>query len=143
MNNRVLVETNAALVSDRAPEDLWPGAGTGNGRRVLLRAHPLLDDGIVRSEAFGRQIVQTSAEWRHVLPSPVLLQPLKLQLAGFVDAARAWQGPATRDRVLVDVGAGLRAGLLGQGGVRIDYGLTDGANAVSVGIELPWPRLGN
>ena len=70
VNNLVLVETNAALVSDRAPEDLWPGAGTGNGRRVLLRAHPLLDDGIVRSEAFGRQIVQTSAEWRHVLPSP-------------------------------------------------------------------------
>jgi hypothetical protein len=47
--------------------------------------------------------------------------------------------------VLVDVGAGLRVGLLGKGGVRIDYGhgLTDGANAVSMGIELPWPRLGN
>ena len=74
-----------------------------------------------------------------------LLQSLKLQLAGFVDAARAWKGPATRDRVLVDVGAGLRVGLLGKGGVRIDYGhgLTDGANAVSMGIELPWPRLGN
>jgi hypothetical protein len=143
--NLLLVEANAALVSDRAPEDLWPGAGTGNGRSLLLRAHPLLDAGIVRSEAFGRQIVQTSAEWRHRLPSPVLLRSPKLQLAGFVDAARAWKGPATRDRVLVDVGAGLRVSLLGQGGVRIDYGhgLTDGANAASVGVELPWPRLSN
>ena len=145
VTNLLLVEANAALVSDRAPEDLWPGAGTGNGRSLLLRAHPMLDAGIVRSEAFGRQIVQTSAEWRHRLPSPVLLRSPKLQLAGFVDAARAWKGPATRDRVLVDVGAGLRVGLLGQGGVTIDYGhgLTDGANAVSVGVELPWPRLSN
>jgi len=145
VTNLVLVEANAALVSDRAPQDLWPGAGTGNGRSMLLRAHPLLDAGIVRSEAFGRQIVQTSAEWRHRLPSPVLLRSPKLQLAGFVDAARAWKGPATRDRVLVDVGAGLRVSLLGQGGVRIDYGhgLTDGANAASVGVELPWPRLSN
>jgi hypothetical protein len=145
VSNLLLVEANAALASDRAQEDLWQGAGTGTGRSTLLRAHPLLDDGIVRSEAFGRQSVQTSAEWRHALPSPVVLQSLKLQLAGFVDAARAWKGPATRDRVLVDIGAGLRVGLLGQGGVRVDYGhgLTDGANAVSVGLELPWPRLGH
>jgi len=145
VTNLLLIEANAAVVSDRAPQDLWPGAGTGNGRRMLLRAHPLLDAGVVRSEAFGRQIAQTSAEWRHGLSSSMPLRSLKLQLAGFVDAARAWKGPATQDRVLVDVGAGLRVGLLGNGGVRIDYGhgLTDGANAVSMGIELPWPRLGN
>ena len=145
VNNLLLVEANGALVSDGAPEDLWHGAGTGGRRSLLLRAHRLLDDGVVRTEAFGRQIVQTSAEWRHALPSLRRMPSLKLQLAGFVDAARAWKGPATRDRVLVDVGAGLRVGLLGKGGVRIDYGhgLTDCANAVSMGIELPWPRLGN
>ena len=145
VNNLLLVEANGALVSDGAPEDLWHGAGTGGRRSLLLRAHRLLDDGVVRTEAFGRQIVQTSAEWRHALPSLRRMQSLKLQLAGFVDAARAWKGPATRDRVLVDIGAGLRVGLHGKGGVRIDYGhgLTDGANAVSMGIELPWPRLGN
>ena len=145
VNNLLLVEANGVLASDRAPEDVWQGAGAGGRRSLLLRAHPLLDDGIVRTEAFGRQIVQTSAEWRHALPSVRKMQSLKLQLAGFVDAARAWKGPATRDRVLVDVGAGLRVGLPGKGGVRIDYGhgLTDGANAVSMGIELPWPRLRN
>ena len=33
--------------ADRSPLAFWPGAGTGQGRDVLLRAHPLLDDGII------------------------------------------------------------------------------------------------
>src|SRR4029453_6665826 len=34
-------------VSDNAPIGLWPGAGDGQARTPLLRAHPLLDDGII------------------------------------------------------------------------------------------------
>jgi peptidase C39-like protein/surface antigen Omp85-like protein len=141
----LFVDVNAASASDRSPLDIWPGAGSGNGRRILLRAHPLLEDGVVRSEAFGRQVAQSSAEWRHPLPVVAKLPSLQLQLAGFVDAAQAWNGPDTRDRVLVDTGIGLRATLSGQGGVRLDYahGMTDGANAVSVSFELPWPRFAN
>jgi hypothetical protein len=141
----LFVDVNAASASDRSPLDVWPGAGTGNGRRILLRAHPLLEDGVVRSAAFGRQVAQSSAEWRHPLPVVAKVPSLRLQLAGFVDAARAWNGPDTRNRVLVDTGIGLRATLSGQGGVRFDYahGMTDGANAVSVSFELPWPRFAN
>jgi tetratricopeptide (TPR) repeat protein len=142
-NDALFVELNAASASTRAPLDVWPGAGTGNGRRILLRAHPLLEDGVVRSEAFGRQVAQSSAEWRHPLPAMPVLSSLRLQFASFVDAARAWNGPETRNRILVDTGVGVRATLSGQGGVRLDYahGLTDGANAVSVSFEVPWPRL--
>ena len=103
----------------------------------------MLEEGIVRSEAFGRQLAQASTEWRHQLPSLARFGSPKLQIAAFVDAGRAWDGPATRDRVLVDTGAGVRVGIVGQGAVRIDFahGVTDGANALSVGLEAPWPRL--
>ncbi|TPW04803.1 MAG: hypothetical protein FD129_2845, partial [bacterium] len=33
--------------SSHAPLDIWPGAGTGHARIPLLRAHPLLDEGIL------------------------------------------------------------------------------------------------
>ncbi len=42
--------------SERAPLDLWPGAGTGDARAPLLRAHPLLHEGIVSGPVFGRQL---------------------------------------------------------------------------------------
>ena len=35
----------------------WSGAGTGQGRDALLRAHPLLHDGVIRDAVFGRGLV--------------------------------------------------------------------------------------
>ena len=42
--------------TSETPLALLPGAGTGQGREVLLRAHPLLHDGVVRG-VFGRRLV--------------------------------------------------------------------------------------
>jgi len=43
------------LASD-APLALWPGAGTGQGREGLLRAHPLIDDGVIHDAVFGHHV---------------------------------------------------------------------------------------
>src|SRR5436190_2179427 len=39
-----------------APASIWPGADSGTVRDVLLRAHPLLDDGVIRGGVFGRRL---------------------------------------------------------------------------------------
>ena len=132
------VDAGATSVSARAPRGLWPGAGTGHARPALLRAHPLLDeDGVIAGEAFGRQLVHGTVEAR----IPVARQLLtRLQAAVFVDAARAWQGIRT-GRLLTDVGGGLRVELAGEGTIRVDaaHGLMDGADALSIAWEPPWP----
>jgi len=52
-------------VTDEAPMMLWPGAGDGRARPLLLRAHPLLDDGIIDAtgrEVFGRTLGYVNVE---------------------------------------------------------------------------------
>ncbi|MDO8834847.1 MAG: C39 family peptidase, partial [Vicinamibacterales bacterium] len=44
------------VASRMAPRALWYGAGTGHGRQALLRAHPLLDHGVVTGPVFGREV---------------------------------------------------------------------------------------
>ena len=58
----VRVHLGYDLASSHAPLALWPGAGTGPGRDHLLRAHPLLRDGIVEGPAFGRALVTGGVE---------------------------------------------------------------------------------
>lgn len=127
-------------VSDAAPFALWPGAGEGQVRGTLLRAHPLLSDGVVDvegSSAFGRTLTSASAELQRWLERPALV---RLGLAGFADLARASrQADFGRTPVLVDVGAGLRIRIPGTPGVlRADvaHGLRDGANALTVGWQF-------
>ena len=124
-----------ADASATAPRALWMGAGTGQGRPVLLRAHPLLDENVVAGPMFGRRVVFQTVEYQ---------RPFKQTLAGtigmavFVDAARASGGvvasapPASN----IDTGVGLRVRLIQGGGVaRLDFarGLLDGRMAISVG----------
>ncbi len=117
-----------------APLALWPGAGTGQARDVLLRAHPLLDQGVIRNAAFGRELVAGGGEWRRW--TPIARKPVRAAPAFFVDAARAYRGldPAIQ-RWQVDAGAGLRLALPGSGVLRVDLarGLRDGRTALSVG----------
>jgi hypothetical protein len=129
---------DGALAGERAPRDLWPGADTGHARSLLLRAHALLDDGIVSGEAYGRRVAHVTGEWESRSLSRLLV---RVRGALFVDAARAWRGDATRDRNLVDVGTGVRLGVAGQGAIRVDvaHGITDGANALSIGWVVGWP----
>lgn len=120
-----------------APLALWSGAGTGQGRSPLLRAHPLLDDGVIAGRVFGRTLSHLTVErlqWRWTLG------PLRLGWVLFADAATAWNnGHATRT-MQVDSGAGLRLRSPGSSGVlRLDaaVGLEDGASAISLGWQVP------
>lgn len=130
-----------AGVSARAPFDLWPGAGTGDARTPLLRAHPLLNRGIVSGPVFGRQLAHGTAEYQR----PLLTTPGgSLAWAGFTDMGVAWQRTTdqTRGPTQVDLGTGLRLVLPGKGGViRIDVarGLRDRNVVLSTGWHAPWP----
>jgi predicted double-glycine peptidase len=123
-------------VSDAAPLSLWPGAGEGQARTPLLRAHPLLHDGVVdlTGSAFGRTLAYGNWELQRWLEWPGIV---RLGLAGFVDVARASRrADDQRSPLYVDAGGGLRLKLPGTPGLmRIDiaHGLRDGANALTIG----------
>jgi hypothetical protein len=130
----------AERASDRAPLDLWPGAGDGQARAPLLRAHPLTDDGVIAlgsSAVLGRSLSYGSAELQRWFERPVLA---RMGLAAFVDAARAaHQADGAESPFHVDVGGGVRLRIAGAAGVlRIDvaHGTRDGARALSLGWEF-------
>ena len=129
----------AERVSDSAPFALWPGAGDGHAREPLLRAHPLLLDGIVTSTpqtAFGRTLTYANIELQRWLERPLLPH---LGLAGFVDVARSTRRVNdSSGRAQVDAGGGLRIRIPGAEGIlRIDiaHGVHDGANALTFGWQ--------
>ncbi len=136
-----LVQAGLAAASVAAPLDLWSGAGTGQARTPLLRAHPLLDDGVVGGPVFGRQLVHGTIEYQH----PIRAVPTgAVRLAGFADTARAWSriGGDARPSWHTDVGAGVRIVLPGNGGTtRVDVarGLRDRGVVLSAGWQAPWP----
>jgi hypothetical protein len=122
------------IAAPDAPLALWPGAGTGQGRDALLRAHPLIEDGIIQSGTFGRRLVHGGAEWRRWMQLPG--KPIRLAPAVFVDQARAYRGlEGISQPWQSDVGAGVRLAIPGSGVFRIDiaHGLWDGRDALSVG----------
>ncbi len=136
-----LLRTGFAGTSVRAPFDLWPGAGTGDARAPLLRAHPLVKSGIVSGPAFGRRLAHATAEYQR----PLLTTPGgSIAWAGFADIGSAWRRMGVEDRgpTHTDVGAGIRLALRGKGGViRIDVarGLQDRQVVLSTGWQAPWP----
>jgi hypothetical protein len=131
------------IASRAAPLALWPGAGTGQGRPALLRAHPLLSDGgTLTGPAFGRTAAHGSLEY---------VRPIRQTLAGsvsiaaFVDTARAGRRLSGLDAspLYVDGGVGMRVGVPGSGGeIRIDVaqGLRGGGRVLSAGWRHAWPR---
>jgi hypothetical protein len=130
-------EVGIEHVGDAAPFALWPGAGEGQVRPTLLRAHPLLSDGIVDlspAAAFGRTLAFGSGEVQRWLERPSLI---RFGVAGFADIARASrQATGGQTPVHVDVGAGLRIKIPATPGVlRADFahGIRDGANALTFG----------
>lgn len=125
------------LASRSAPASLWPGADTGHARSVLLRAHPLLEDGIIDGGVFGRRIAFATAEVQHWI-EPKRLRLARVAPAAFLDVARATRGlPSSDTRLHYDAGAGIRIALLGFGVLRADVarGLRDGHTAFSVGWQ--------
>jgi hypothetical protein len=127
-----LARAGVTAVSEDAPLALWPGAGTGSGRDALLRAHPLLDGGVLQGLMFGRDLLHGGVErrffkWR--------VNNTRLGFALFADAARVWRPIVDRDiPAQVDVGGGFRMVSGRHDEVRADagYGLQDGSFAFSV-----------
>jgi Peptidase_C39 like family len=124
-------------VSDQAPLGLWPGAGDGHARAELLRAHPMLDDGIVNvtsASIFGRTLTFGNAEAQRWFDRT---WPARLGVAVFGDVARASRTAQAQDPPLqIDVGGGLRVRVPGVKRVlRVDvaHGVRDGANALTIG----------
>ncbi|HET9952642.1 MAG TPA: C39 family peptidase [Candidatus Eisenbacteria bacterium] len=126
-----------SFATAEAPLALWPGAGTGLGREPLLRAHPLLIEGIVAGKAFGRTLAYAGLERRAWL---MTVKPVRIGWSLFLDGAR----PSNTLRSatvpwLLDAGAALRLTVLGsRSEIRIAAarGLEDRVSAVSIGWEV-------
>jgi hypothetical protein len=119
-----------------APLALWPGAGTGQGRDALLRAHPLLRDGVIENGIFGRRLIHGGVEGRQWMQPR---RPLRIAPALFVDVAGASARLAGPDRSWqADAGAGLRIALPGTGVARID--LARGVRDERVALSVGWTR---
>jgi hypothetical protein len=126
----------AATIS--APLSLWGGAGEGQARAPLLRAHPLLHDGAINGPVFGRRTTQATVEsirWFSLTPLA------RVGVAGFLDVAHAWRRLplAAGDPLQADAGAGFRLRVPGrEGTLRVDYarGLRDGASAITLGWTI-------
>jgi hypothetical protein len=134
---RVRIDGSYDVASAQAPLALWSGAGTGPARELLLRAHPLLRDGVVEGPAFGRALLGGSVQAETPLAS---LGPARLRAAVFVDAAKVMA--PTRRATLVDVGLGLRLQPAGwKSSLRVDVATPWGSAhpQLSVGWQGEWP----
>ncbi len=137
---RLRARAGLAAVTADAPRTLWPGAGVGVARPTLLRAHPLLREGVVAGPAFGRRLGHAGIELDRALPAG---DPLSTRAGVFVDLARPWEtGQVGAPRFQADVGIGLEAGAPGvDGRLRLEYarGLRDGADALTLRWAPAWP----
>jgi hypothetical protein len=125
------------VATARTPLSAWGGADSGTTRGHLLRAHPLLTDGVVTGPAFGRVLRYASVESAYPIPR---LPGRLLAVAGFADfvSVRHRLPDAPGLPWHVDAGIGLRVRLRGgEGALRLDYGrgLRDGADAISIGWQ--------
>jgi predicted double-glycine peptidase len=123
-------------VSAAAPLALWPGAGEGRARPPLLRAHPLLVDGVISGAMFGQRLAHANAEAQHWFAGPSLV---RIGVAAFTDVARVWRPLSSPgDPFHIDAGLGLRLRVPGsQGILRVDVGrgIRDGAVALTLGWQ--------
>jgi hypothetical protein len=135
--SRVCVDGSYAFANARAPLSLWSGAGTGPARAVLLRAHPLVRDGMIEGEAFGRELLSGSVQAERPIAT---LGPSTLRMAVFVDAAKVLA--PRRGATLVDIGAGIRLQPPGwKSAFRVDIATPWGRARphVSAGWQGEWP----
>src|SRR5262249_864257 len=103
----VLAEARADFASAQAPLAIWPGAGDGRARPGLLRAHPMLDDGVIHGAAFGRHVESMTLEAQRWFDR---WQIPRFGVAVFADTAHATNrlGDASGGPLQVDVGSGIR-----------------------------------
>lgn len=122
-------------VARDAPPTVWPGAGVGQARETLLRAHPLLTDGVIEGRAFDVNLASAGAEAVYWWDTG---SGFRIGAAAFVDLAHPWGvRPA---ETLADAGLGVRLGTaVRDAAFRLDIatGLTDDEFAVSAGWWVP------
>jgi hypothetical protein len=134
----------AAIASEGAPLAVWPGADSGAGRGIFLRAHPLVHHDILSGPVFGRRVGFGTIEYTR----PIFRHPRgTVALAGFADAAQAWRrlDDAPASRLEVDLGAGLRINSPNADGqIRLDLavGARDGRLRASAGYLTRWGEGG-
>lgn len=134
---RLRMDASYEVASARAPLGLWSGAGTGAGRPLLLRAHPLVRDGVIEGAAFGRGFLGGSVQAEAPIAS---LGPARLRAAVFVDAAKVLA--PRRGASLVDIGVGLRLQPPGwKSSLRVDVATPWGSThpQFSAGWQGEWP----
>jgi hypothetical protein len=134
-----LADGGIRRATNTAPLAVWPRAGEGHDDSVLLRAHPLLRNGVidVTRGVIGLTLVYSHAEAQRWLAS---VGPARIGGALFADLARSARAqvspsPSTH----ADVGGGLRLRAPGlTGTLRVDFarGLRDGARALTVGWQF-------
>ena len=130
-----IARAGGATTTVATPPDLWFAGDTGNVRQALLRAHPIVDDGMLQSDRLGRRIAYLSGEARQWW---TVQSVIHIGAAVFADAARVDRQAVAEMRGDVDVGGGLRVALPGLNGLfRLDIGkgLRDGATAFSFVYE--------
>lgn len=129
------------LAEVTTPAGRWPVANGDVQWALPLRAHPYNENDLLPTGTTGRRIVHGGA----AIDQPFYQTPfLSFALGAFVDAARISERlSGGRERTFVDVGGGLRIGLLGGqlGVLRIDLatGVNDDATALTVGLHRRWP----
>jgi hypothetical protein len=131
-----IVRGGGAAATESTPADLWFAGDTGSVRPALLRAHPIVDDGMLLSDRLGRRIAHLSGEVRQWWTVKSIVQ---LGVAAFADAVYVERLAEPDGRDDIDMGGGLRIGLPGLDGVfRVDVGkgLRDGSTALSFIYEL-------
>jgi peptidase C39-like protein len=134
----VLGNIRADFVSAQAPLAIWSGAGDGRARPGLLRAHPLLHDGVIDGPVFGRHVQSATLELQRWFRRPDVP---RLGIAVFADTAHAAERlfVSTGRPFQLDLGAGVRLHVPGSDRtLRLDYahGLRDRrAHAISATLE--------
>jgi hypothetical protein len=125
---------SAAAATTSVPPDGWFGGDVGTTRQTLLRAHPLVDDGRLRTAQLGRRLAAASGEVQRWWTPPLG----RVGAALFVDAVRTGARLAAGARTDVDAGFGVRLAFPAVAGTfRADVarGLADGAMAFSFVYE--------
>lgn len=128
----VLGTASLQIATDRTPLDLWWAGDTGHARSILMRAHPVLNEGRLRVDRLGRALAHASVEAQRWW---AIAGPVRGAAAAFGDMGRTSRrrdGSAVGD---LDVGVGARLAVAGMPGVfRVDVGkgLRDGTTAVSI-----------
>lgn len=137
----VTARAEGRRATQSAPLALWPGAGTGQGRSLLQRATPLLEDEEVIGDAFGRGLLHATVEAEVKIADR---GPARLGLAAFFDWSRPWDTTrsAGSGSDIWAIGFGLRVRGLSNSALRIDVAVRPGRRdlILSAGVIPRWPR---